>query len=300
MRCIHRVAVVAALAALAACMPLSGPAPNPSLEQARAELAAVVQDPAVKQYASAELIDAQDALVRAEQSWLDGSDAATVAHRAYVARQRTAIAREAAGLRQSNARINAAESERARLRTAVRAQAEAAARAQAEAAARAHAETARAQAEVARAVPPVPPEAKTEPELDLAGLATRATSRGTVVTLDDALFAPGGTALSQRAEPMLDRLAGALRRVRNPAVLVEGHSDSSGDPGRDVELSGRRAAAIRAGLIARGVPAAQIRAVARADASPVASNDTDAGRARNRRVEVVVVSAGPQAAGAAE
>ena len=72
------------------------------------------------------------------------------------------------------------------------------------------------------------------------------------------------------------------------AAVILGHTDSQGDAKYNLELSKRRAASVRDYLIASGTSAIKLRVVGRGDKEPIASNDTEAGRATNRRVEIIV------------
>jgi outer membrane protein OmpA-like peptidoglycan-associated protein len=71
-------------------------------------------------------------------------------------------------------------------------------------------------------------------------------------------------------------------------VSIEGHTDSIGSQSYNLDLSERRATAVRDFLMAQGVEAGRINTVGYGKAYPVASNDTEAGRQQNRRVEVVM------------
>jgi outer membrane protein OmpA-like peptidoglycan-associated protein len=66
---------------------------------------------------------------------------------------------------------------------------------------------------------------------------------------------------------------------------IGGHTDNTGDADRQLALSQQRADAVRAYLIQQGVPEAMLVAKGYGDARPIASNDTEEGRFRNRRVE---------------
>ncbi len=72
------------------------------------------------------------------------------------------------------------------------------------------------------------------------------------------------------------------------AVVLIGHTDSTGDPKHNLDLSKRRAASVRDFLIAGGAPPSKLRIVGLGQKDPIASNDTKEGRAINRRVEVMV------------
>ncbi len=105
------------------------------------------------------------------------------------------------------------------------------------------------------------------------------------------LFAGGGVALRPEALPFLDRVA-RLATAAGGTVTVEGHTDdapvhSDAFPS-NWELAGARASAVVRGLVARGLPASRLEAVAYADTRPVAPNRTEEGRRRNRRVEILI------------
>jgi outer membrane protein OmpA-like peptidoglycan-associated protein len=86
----------------------------------------------------------------------------------------------------------------------------------------------------------------------------------------------------------LASVARSLQNYPNSTVEVIGHTDNTGSAAYNQALSERRAAAVSNILIANGVPAWRIRSVGRGLNQPVASNDTAAGRAANRRVEIVI------------
>jgi len=121
---------------------------------------------------------------------------------------------------------------------------------------------------------------------------TRVTERGVVLTLGDVLFATGKSDLKAGAARTLDKLVSAMSRDREMAVTIEGHTDSTGKRAYNVELSKRRANAVRSHLTSKGVAAQRIKASGRGPDFPVATNATAAGRQQNRRVEVIVESDG--------
>ncbi|MDE2370643.1 MAG: DotU family type VI secretion system protein [Burkholderiales bacterium] len=131
-----------------------------------------------------------------------------------------------------------------------------------------------------------------EPDIRAGLVAVRDEVDRSVVTLHgDTLFASGSATPSAEREALLQRIAQALVRVGGD-VLVSGYTDNQ--PMRSLRfpsnwhLSDERARAVRAILVAAGVPDARIRAEGRADSDPVASNDTPANRALNRRVEITL------------
>jgi outer membrane protein OmpA-like peptidoglycan-associated protein len=120
----------------------------------------------------------------------------------------------------------------------------------------------------------------------------RETSRGIVISLSDILFDVNRATLKPGAEANVRRIAGILQQYPDRQIAVEGHTDATGSDAYNQTLSEERAAAVRAALIAGGVPEAQITSTGFGKTQPVATNDTPAGRQQNRRVEIVVLGAG--------
>lgn len=120
-------------------------------------------------------------------------------------------------------------------------------------------------------------------------LKARQDSRGMVMTLGESVFAPGQSSLREDALQNLDAVLTFVNQDRTRLIRVEGHTDTQGSANLNQVLSQQRADAVQAALIARGVEAARISAVGLGPAVPVASNDSAAGRARNRRVEVILL-----------
>jgi chemotaxis protein MotB len=110
--------------------------------------------------------------------------------------------------------------------------------------------------------------------------------------LNDAiLFDPASAVLRAEGLALLDRLAPVLAQ-RTGIISIEGHTDTipiaNAQFPSNWELSAARAAAVTRRLIQKGIPAERLRAVGMADTRPRDSNATPAGRARNRRVSLVV------------
>ena len=112
---------------------------------------------------------------------------------------------------------------------------------------------------------------------------------GTVVSMPASVLFEGNTAeLMTTARERLERVVEALVEVQPRSVVVRGHTDRSGDDRRDVDLSRRRAGAVRQYLVAHGVVADRVRAGGAGSSVPAASNASPEGRHDNRRVEIVV------------
>jgi len=88
--------------------------------------------------------------------------------------------------------------------------------------------------------------------------------------------------------PTLEKLASLLKASSAPAVEIQGHMDNVGESGvaERQQLSEARARAVAEWLFARGVPTAKVSAKGYGKARPIADNDTDLGRALNRRIEI--------------
>lgn len=86
----------------------------------------------------------------------------------------------------------------------------------------------------------------------------------------------------------LRTLAQSLQRYPETEVLIVGHTDSQGSDQYNMGLSQRRADSARSYLMQQGISSARIRTAGRGETEPVASNDTEAGRQQNRRVEIAI------------
>jgi chemotaxis protein MotB len=123
---------------------------------------------------------------------------------------------------------------------------------------------------------------------------TVVTQRGLVVRLltDNVLFDSGQAQIKPQGMPLLGEVGTLLGVDRVHPILVEGHTDdvpiATSQFASNWELSTARASAVVRWLIGRGVPSRRFSAAGYADLHPLASNATAVGRARNRRVEVVL------------
>ena len=132
-----------------------------------------------------------------------------------------------------------------------------------------------------------------------AALPTQETDRGLVSEVGGVQFATGTANLSTSAREGLARFAGIVASYPGLRFNVEGHTDATGSLATNNELSLRRASAVREYLIGQGIAPERIDVAGLGPSRPIEDNSTDQGRARNRRVEIVL-SGGPLAADAAE
>jgi outer membrane protein OmpA-like peptidoglycan-associated protein len=130
---------------------------------------------------------------------------------------------------------------------------------------------------------------------ELSELKAQQTERGIVLTIGDVLFATGKADLSPDANKSVDKLAEFLKKYPNRDVLIEGHTDSVGKDDYNLVLSRKRADSVKYQLMEDGIEADRITTVGYGKNFPLASNDTKAGKAQNRRVEVIILNEGVKA-----
>jgi outer membrane protein OmpA-like peptidoglycan-associated protein len=259
-----KVMVVGAVAAaIAACA--SAPQRSEQVEQARAEIQTLSQDPMAQQSAGKDLDAARKALQDAEEAQRQKKPPGVVDHYAYLARRHAEAGEARVSEAHSRQEVARAQEDRnkilmdSRTREAQNAQAQAAS----------------SQAQLANA------------QQQLADLQAKQTDRGLVVTLGDVLFDTGQATLKPGADLAINRLATYLSSNQQTKVLIEGHTDSRGSDAYNEALSERRASAVATALQSRGISADQVQTAGRGKGYPVASNDTPEGRQQNRRVEIV-------------
>jgi len=102
------------------------------------------------------------------------------------------------------------------------------------------------------------------------------------------LFAFNSDEIQSTAGENLKELAASLNRYPDSQLLIVGHTDNVGDDAYNQGLSDRRANSAAAYLAAQGVARTRVATSGKGEAEPVATNDTDAGRQQNRRVEVAI------------
>jgi outer membrane protein OmpA-like peptidoglycan-associated protein len=263
--------------ALGACATM--PQPNAALETARAAVQTAETDPNVNKYAPLDLDRARKDLSIAEDASLHHKDA-EVNQPAYLATQNARLAQAHAATKADDARVAAGQIERDQIRLAARTR---------------EADNAKQSATNARAVADVAlnqrdqateETARVQAELD--ALKATPTPRGMVLTLGDVLFDTGRAELKSGATRKVDQLAQFLMEHPDRRVQIEGFTDSVGTDSYNEDLSQRRADAVKAALINRGIEPSRIGTEGFGKAYPVANNTDSGGRQLNRRVEVVI------------
>lgn len=248
---------------LAACA--ATPRHSSQLDEARAEVQALSQEPLAQQAAANDLQAAQGRLQDADTALQDGKPPSTVDHLAYLAERHAEAGEARVQAASAREEVAHAKDQRNRILLATK---------EREAAAQAH-EAAAAKQQLAQT------------QQQLADLKAKQTERGPVVTLSDVLFDTGAATLKPGADVSLDRIASYLKVHPETKVQIEGNTDSRGSDEYNDALSMRRAEAVANLLIDRGVSPDAVRAIGRGKNYPIASNDTDAGRQQNRRVDIV-------------
>jgi len=125
-------------------------------------------------------------------------------------------------------------------------------------------------------------------QLKSRGADVRSTDRGVVVNLPDVLFNFDSSNLTSDARQTVRHIADAVRNIEGRRILVEGHTDSIGTHEYNQRLSENRARSVGDALLSNGVPRDRVFTRGFSFDDPVASNQTQSGRAMNRRVEVVI------------
>lgn len=132
------------------------------------------------------------------------------------------------------------------------------------------------------------------PEIQSGRLALHMTSRGLTISFTQAaLFPSGEDEIAPDSYPTVQKIADAMNRVRNPA-RAEGHTDSipihNSRFRSNWELSAARSIALMELFTKFGVARERLSIAGYADTAPVDSNDTEEGRRRNRRVDIVILN----------
>jgi len=128
-----------------------------------------------------------------------------------------------------------------------------------------------------------------ELQQNIPGATIARVGEGIAVTFASGILFPfNSTEILPDGKSNLQQLANSLEKYPNSDILVVGHTDSVGTDAYNLDLSQRRAQAASAYLQSLGVPVDRLHAVGKGESEPLQPNDTDAGRAQNRRVEIAI------------
>jgi len=126
---------------------------------------------------------------------------------------------------------------------------------------------------------------------ELAGSGVNVVRQGDNLILQmpsDVTFAYDRSDVQPQFFPVLDDVARVLNQYQQTTVDIVGHADSTGSDAYNQTLSEQRASSVAGYLISRNVMRERLFVAGMGERAPIASNDTDAGRAQNRRVEIVI------------
>ena len=124
---------------------------------------------------------------------------------------------------------------------------------------------------------------------DLKGATVERVGEGILVTFDSGLlFGFDSYALQTATKSNLSELASTLKKYDDTNILVEGHTDNTGDDNYNQSLSEKRAGEVKSYLVEQQVATSRITTKGYGEKQPLTPNDTEAGKKSNRRVEVAI------------
>ena len=236
-----------------------------ALESARASYSSASAKELVVKHAASELDDARIAIEKADRIHKDDGKRGHSEHYAYVASQKVKIAELIAQRKEDDAKLSSMNLERQKVQLDARSR----------------------QVDKAR-------EETLAMQRQLEEMQAQVTERGIVATLGDVLFDIGEATLKATSAQNMDRIASFMDNYPERSAIVEGHTDNMGDDDFNLDLARERAFSVRTALVSRGIDNARITMKSRGEASPIADNNTAAGRQKNRRVEVIFPDVGTQ------
>ncbi len=108
-------------------------------------------------------------------------------------------------------------------------------------------------------------------------------------SLTDVKFKNGSATLTKESKKRLDKTAEVIKEYSNFHYAIHGHTDNRGNENYNIKLSAKRAEAVKAYLVSKGVPANILETKGIGSAEPIADNNTKEGRSKNRRVEFIIL-----------
>ncbi|MAR91668.1 MAG: OmpA family protein [Pseudomonadota bacterium] len=253
--------------ALAGCASSNPPQSYDDLAQ---KIDSMKNDESVTRYAPVALKEAERQLEDTRQTWEEEGEGPAFSHEQYLTEKMVEIANQRAELKRMESQLDTASQRRKDLILSKRKQ---------------ELEQARSEAQKFQSQ-------LSDLESKFSQIQAEQTERGIILTLSDMLFEFGKAELQPGGERAIDELASFLNQNPKTRVTLEGYTDAIGDEAFNKELSRKRAEAVMAGLRQHNVSSSRIDVKAFGENYPVASNDTEAGRQQNRRVEVVLSQEG--------
>ena len=130
-----------------------------------------------------------------------------------------------------------------------------------------------------------------EMQRDIEGAKIERVGEGIKITFDSGiLFDVDKATLQPVAKTNLDKMAVILNKYPDTNILIEGHTDATGTDEHNLDLSRNRAQSVSNHLAGLGVNPARFTAMGYGESQPIATNDSDAGRQQNRRVELAIMA----------
>lgn len=128
-----------------------------------------------------------------------------------------------------------------------------------------------------------------ELEEEMEGVTIQRVEEGIAVSFDSGiLFDFDSSTLRQEGNENLRKLADIINRDKDTTLMIVGHTDSRGEENYNLRLSERRAESASQFMVSQGLASSRIQTVGRGEYEPIAENDSDAGRQKNRRIEVAI------------
>lgn len=128
-----------------------------------------------------------------------------------------------------------------------------------------------------------------ELEKEMDGVTIQRVEEGIAVSFDSGiLFDFDSSALRQEGYDNLRKLAKIINRDEDTILMIVGHTDSRGDANYNLGLSERRAQSASTFMVSQGLALSRVHIVGRGEYEPISENETDAGRQKNRRIEVAI------------
>jgi len=127
-------------------------------------------------------------------------------------------------------------------------------------------------------------------DLNVTGASVTRRGQDIIVKFDSGmLFDPGQSDLTSDMQNNLKNLAESLKKNPLTDINIVGYTDSKGSPDYNTELSLKRANSVKAYMVSVGIDASRLNTAGKGGADPAGDNDTEIGRAKNRRVDITIV-----------